>query len=76
MGGVLVYLRAGLKLFDKLFLMFEIQLDTFLNIFILQNFVDSGNLIDETCRGVPKAVMCEMLERARAFVPAAELRGI
>ncbi|MBQ3889182.1 MAG: anaerobic ribonucleoside-triphosphate reductase activating protein [Clostridia bacterium] len=44
--------------------------------YFLQNFVDSGHLIDETCRGVPKAVMVEMLERARAFVPAAELRGL
>ncbi len=44
--------------------------------YFLQNFVDSGHLIDETCRGVPKAVMVEMLGRAREFVPAAELRGL
>ena len=40
MGGVFMYLRAGLKLFDELFLMFEIQLDAFLNVFVLQNLVN------------------------------------
>ncbi len=44
--------------------------------YFLQNFVDSGNLIDNSCKGVSKAEMNEMLERARKYVPEAELRGI
>ncbi len=44
--------------------------------YYLQNFVDSGNLIDNSCKGVSKAQMLEMLERAKKYVPSAELRGI
>lgn len=44
--------------------------------YYLQNFVDSGNLIDNSCKGVSKAKMLEMLERAKKYVPSAELRGI
>ena len=44
--------------------------------YYLQNFVDSGNLIDSNCKGVPKEIMYEMLEKARKYIPEAELRGI
>lgn len=44
--------------------------------YFLQNFVDSGNLIDSSCKGVSKKEMEEMLERVRLHIPAAELRGI
>jgi pyruvate formate lyase activating enzyme len=44
--------------------------------FYLQNFVDSGNLIDETCKGVSRDMMREMLAAAKKYVPHAELRGI
>jgi pyruvate formate lyase activating enzyme len=44
--------------------------------YFLQNFVDSGNLIDASCKGLSKAEMNEMLEIARLYVPSAELRGI
>ena len=44
--------------------------------YFLQNFVDSGMLIDSTCKGVSKAEMQEMLSAVREFIPAAELRGI
>lgn len=44
--------------------------------YFLQNFVDSGDLIDENCKGVSKDMMYIMLERAREFIPTAQLRGI
>lgn len=44
--------------------------------YYLQNFVDSGNLIDGTCTGVSPSTMREMLDRARKFIPGAELRGL
>lgn len=44
--------------------------------YFLQNFVDSGMLIDGTCKGVSKAEMKEMLSAVREFIPTAELRGI
>lgn len=44
--------------------------------YFLQNFVDSGMLIDSTCKGVSKAEMQEMLSAVRGFIPTAELRGI
>lgn len=44
--------------------------------YFLQNFVDSGNLIDSACKGVSKAEMQEMLNAVREFIPAAQLRGI
>ncbi|MBR0535780.1 MAG: anaerobic ribonucleoside-triphosphate reductase activating protein [Clostridia bacterium] len=44
--------------------------------YFLQNFVDSGNLIDASCKGLSKAEMNEMLEIARLYLPSAELRGI
>ncbi len=44
--------------------------------YFLQNFEDSGNLIDKTCRGVSRDEMREMLRRAQKFIPNAELRGM
>lgn len=44
--------------------------------YFLQNFVDSGNLIDSACKGVSKAEMHLMLEAARKHIPTTELRGI
>ncbi len=44
--------------------------------YFLQNFVDSGMLIDSTCRGVSKAEMQAMLEVVREYIPSAQLRGI
>ncbi len=44
--------------------------------YFLQNFVDSGNLIDETCSGVEKNVMYEMLEKAKIYIPDAQIRGL
>lgn len=44
--------------------------------YFLQSFVDSGNLIDESCTGVDKATMEKMLEAAKRYVPNAKLRGI
>ena len=44
--------------------------------YFLQNFVDSGQLIDNSCKGVSKAVMYEMLERAKKHIPNAQIRGI
>lgn len=44
--------------------------------YFLQNFVDSGNLIDENCTGVSRDTMREMLDCAREFIPNAELRGM
>ena len=45
-------------------------------LYFLQNFVDSGNLIDSSCKGVSREKMREMLQAAKKYVPAAELRGI
>lgn len=44
--------------------------------YFLQNFVNSGDLIDGTCEGVKKAEMYEMLEKAREYIPTAEVRGL
>lgn len=44
--------------------------------YYLQNFVDSGNLIDSNVEGVSKEEMKEMLEVARKYVPTAEIRGL
>ena len=44
--------------------------------YFLQNFENTGNLIDENCCGVSRDEMREMLSRAKKFVPNAELRGL
>lgn len=44
--------------------------------YFLQNFVDSGSLIDSSCKGVTKAEMYEMLQRVKEHIPEAQLRGI
>ncbi len=44
--------------------------------YYLQNFVDSGQLIDNSCKGVSKATMNEMLEKVKIYIPQAEIRGI
>jgi pyruvate formate lyase activating enzyme len=44
--------------------------------YFLQNFVDSGMLIDGNCKGVSRPQMREMLEIVKKHVPNAELRGI
>ena len=44
--------------------------------YYLQNFVDSGNLIDCNTEGVSKEEMKEMLEVIKKYVPTAEIRGI
>ncbi len=44
--------------------------------YFLQNFEDSGNLIDENCRGVSRDKMREMLETVKKYVPNARLRGM
>lgn len=44
--------------------------------YFLQNFVDSGMLIDSSCKGVSKATMYEMLEKAKKYIPNAQIRGI
>lgn len=44
--------------------------------YFLQNFVDSGNLIDETVSGVDKETMLRMRLAAADFVPTTEIRGI
>lgn len=44
--------------------------------FYLQNFVDSGNLIDSNVTGVSKEEMEEMLVAIRKYVPTAEIRGL
>ena len=44
--------------------------------YFLQNFVDSGNLIDSSCKGVFKKQMEEMLTAVKKYVPNAQLRGI
>lgn len=44
--------------------------------YYLQNFVDSGNLIDFNVEGVSKTEMYEMLETVKKYVPTAEIRGL
>ena len=44
--------------------------------YFLQNFEDSGNLIDGNCRGVSRNDMREMLKIARKYIPQTELRGM
>lgn len=44
--------------------------------YFLQNFVDSGNLIDGSVTGVSKQTMLEMQKAAANFVPQTEIRGI
>ena len=44
--------------------------------YYLQNFVDSGNLIDPSIRGLGKSTMNSMLETVRMYIPSAELRGL
>lgn len=44
--------------------------------YFLQNFVNSGNLIDSSMSGVDKSVMLEMQRAAADFVPKTEIRGI
>lgn len=44
--------------------------------YYLQNFVDSGNLIDSSVEGVSKETMYEMLEIIKKYVPTAEIRGL
>ena len=44
--------------------------------YYLQNFVDSGKLIDCNCKGVDRKTMKLMLEKAQKYIPAAELRGV
>ena len=44
--------------------------------YFLQNFVDSGSLIDSACKGVSKSEMNEMLEKVKLYIPNAQLRGI
>ncbi|MBE6600072.1 MAG: anaerobic ribonucleoside-triphosphate reductase activating protein [Ruminococcaceae bacterium] len=44
--------------------------------YFLQNFVDSGELIDSETHGHDKNVMKSMLEVAKRYLPSTELRGI
>lgn len=44
--------------------------------YYLQNFVDSGNLIDDSCKGVSRDMMREMLSSVQKIIPHAELRGL
>ncbi len=44
--------------------------------YFLQNFVDSGQLIDSTCKGVSKATMYEMLDVVKINIPNAQIRGL
>lgn len=44
--------------------------------YFLQNFVDSGALIDPECRGLSGEEMNLLLQAARKFVPGAQLRGV
>ena len=44
--------------------------------YYLQNFVDSGNLIDPSIRGCDKNVMNSMLSAVKEYIPEAELRGL
>lgn len=44
--------------------------------YYLQNFVDSGNLIDCNVEGVSKEEMKKMLEAIKEYIPTAEIRGL
>ena len=44
--------------------------------YFLQNFVDSGALLDPATRGADESEMKEYLEIMKQFIPAAELRGM
>ena len=44
--------------------------------YFLQNFVDSGNLIGENLHAADEKTLAEMLENAKKYVPAAQIRGI
>lgn len=44
--------------------------------YFLQNFVDSGNLIDSSVGGVDKETMLRMRDAAADFVPQTKIRGI
>ena len=44
--------------------------------YFIQNFVDSGNLIDGNVSGVDKKTMLEMRKTAAEFVPQTQIRGI
>ncbi len=44
--------------------------------YFLQNFEDSGNLIDGSCTGVSRNEMREMLKVVQKYIPRAELRGM
>ena len=44
--------------------------------YFLQNFVDSGNLIDSSVTGVDKQTMLDMQKAAAEFVPQTQIRGI
>ena len=44
--------------------------------YFLQNFVDSGALIDPETRGCSESEMKEFLETVKQFIPAAALRGM
>lgn len=44
--------------------------------YFIQNFVDSGNLIDGSVSGVDKSIMLEMQKTAAEFVPQTQIRGI
>lgn len=44
--------------------------------YFIQNFVDSGDLIDKETLGLPVHTMKEMLTAVRKYIPNAELRGI
>lgn len=45
-------------------------------LYFLQNFVDSGSLIDSSCKGVSRDEMREMLTIVKKYIPTAELRGL
>ncbi len=44
--------------------------------YFLQGFTDSGNLIGENLRAVPKPAMEAMASAAREFVPETQIRGV
>ncbi len=44
--------------------------------YFLQNFVDSGNLIDNNCKGVSRDTMRAMLQAAQKYIPHTQLRGV
>lgn len=46
------------------------------NKYFLQNFIDSGALIDPACVGFSKEEMLSLLNAAREYVQGAQLRGI